>query len=171
MKKLLLTIALVSLVGFASAQDYTKQEVRQTLRKERLAANGAAIAAAIKAQNFTFGASYMTPLYNSPQVALNSFTNIVAIYPGYLEVNLPYQTVAPYDSEIGNQITINTNAIKNYQVQTSPKGNLTITFNTTWDGVNYSFHMRYMPSNGNANLTVIPNWGDPITYSGTIQAN
>lgn len=171
MKKLLLTLALVSLVGVASAQDYSKKETREKLRNERTATANATVAAAVKAQNFTFGASFMMPLFSGTQQQLNSFTDIVAVYPKYLEVNLPYQTSASYDTTMGDKIVINNVDIQGYAVETASNGMMNISFNTSADGINYKFHIRYNPSNGSATLTVFPNMGDQITYTGSIHAN
>lgn len=169
MKKLFLTLALTSLVVAASAQDYSKKEVRDQLRTERQQATAQQNSAAIKAQNYTFAATYMTPQF-SPQIPLNPVTSFVAVYPNYLEVNLPYKQVAMADSNVPDQITINTNRYLTYENQET-NGVWTVVFQAEWGGVKYVFHIRYNANSGAAIMTIVPNMGDSVSYTGTIQAN
>lgn len=170
MKKLFLSILMVSLVATVAAQDYTKKEVRDQKRTERQQMMQQQLNNALKTHNFTFAASYMLPEFNSPQVPLNQWNNYVALYPNYLEVNLPYESVAPDITTIPKRISINTTQTTFWE-DMNTNGVWTIVFQTEWGNVKYVFHLRYDGNTGMATLTLVPNLGNTVTYTGTIQLN
>ena len=171
MKKLFILSALmVSLVATATAQDFTKQEVRDAKRTERQEAMIQQLTTALKTHNFTFSASQMTPEFMGPQQALNQWNNYVSVYPGYLEVNLPYTSVAQNVTMIPNRVAINTTQFSFWEDMNNGS-QWTLVFQTNWDGVRYIFHLNYDLDNGMARLTLVPNLGNTIVFTGTIQAN
>lgn len=170
MKKLFLSILLVSLVATVSAQDYTKKEVRDQKRTERQQMMQQQLSAALKAHNFTFAASYMLPEFNSPQVPLNQWNNYVALYPNFLEISLPYQSVAEDLTTVPKRIDISTTRYT-YWEDMNNNGVWTYVFQTEWGNVKYVFHLQYNSNNGMATLTLVPNMGNTVTYTGTIQLN
>lgn len=170
MKRLFLSLLMVSLVATAAAQDYTKKEVREAKRTERQQAMVQQLTNALKTHNFTFSASYMTPEFDGPQQALNQWNNYVAVYPGYLEITLPYTSVAENVTMVPKRIEINTNRFTFWE-DMNTGSQWTLVFQTEWGNVKYVFHLNYDIDNGMATLTLVPNIGNTVTYSGTIQAN
>lgn len=170
MKRLFLSLLMVSLVATAAAQDYTKKEVRDAKRTERQQAMVQQLTNALKTHNFTFSASYMTPEFDGPQQALNQWNNYVAVYPGYLEITLPYTSVAENVTTIPKRIEINTNRFTFWEDMNSGS-QWTLVFQTEWGDVKYVFHLNYDINNGMATLTLVPNMGNTVVYTGTIQSN
>lgn len=170
MKKLFLSVMMAALVAGAAAQDYSKQAVRDAKRTERQAATISKLNSALSSHNFTFSASYLTPAYAGPQQALNQWNNYISVYPGYLEVNLPYLTVAENVTMIPNRINFTTNRFT-FAEDMNNGAQWTLIFQTDWDGVKYIFHLNYNVDNGMATLTLVPNLGNTVSYTGTIQAN
>lgn len=170
MKRLFLSLLMVSLVAAAAAQDYSKKEVRDAKRTERQQAMTQQLTNALKTHNFTFSASYMTPEFDGPQQALNQWNNYVAVYPGYLEITLPYTSVAENVTMIPKRIEIDTNRFTFWE-DMNTGSQWTLVFQTEWGNVKYVFHLNYDIDNGMATLTLVPNMGNTVVYSGTIQAN
>ena len=170
MKKLFLSLALASLVFAASAQDYSQKAVRDANRAERQQAMVQQLTNALKTHNFTFSASQVTPEFQGPQQSLNQWNNYVSVYPGYMEVQLPYITVDQNVSTIPQQISINTSSFTFWEDMNNGS-QWTLVFQTESDGVKYVFHLNYNIDNGLATLTLVPNMGNTISYTGTIQAN
>lgn len=170
MKKLFLSILMVSLVSTAFAQDYTKKEVRDAKRTQRQQAMTQQLTNALKTHNFTFSASYMVPEFDGPQQALNQWNNYVAVYPGYMEVTLPYVSVAQNVTTIPKRIEINTNRVTFWE-DMNTGSQWTLVFQTEWGDVKYVFHLNYNMDNGMATLTMVPNMGNTVRYTGTIQSN
>ncbi len=170
MKKLFLSLMMVGLVAGAAAQDYSKQVVRDAKRTERKEAMISQMTNALQSHNFTFSASYLTPEFDGPQQALNQWNNYVTVYPGYLEVNLPYVSVAENVTMIPKRIDFTTNRFTFWEDMNSG-AQWTLVFQTEWDGVKYVFHLNYNIDNGLATLTLVPNMGNTASYTGTIQAN
>lgn len=170
MKKLFLSLLAVSLAATAMAQDYTKKEVRDEKRTARQQAMVQQLTGALKTHNFTFAASQMTPEFMGPQQALNQWNNYVSVYPGYLEVNLPYVSVAQNVTTIPNRVEINTTQFSFWEDMNSGS-QWTLIFQTDWGGVKYVFHLNYDMDNGMATLTLVPNFGNTVVYTGAIQAN
>lgn len=169
MKKLFFSILMVSLVMAASAQDYTQKSVRDAKRTERQQAMVQQLTNALKSHNFTFSASQVTPEFDGPQ-QLNQWNNYVSVYPGYMEVQLPYVSVDQNVSTIPQKISINT-AEFTFWEDMNNGSQWTLVFQTESDGVKYVFHLNYNIDNGLAKLTLVPNMGNTISYTGTIQAN
>lgn len=161
---------MVSLVATAMAQDYSKKEVRDAKRTERQQAMTQQLTNALKTHNFTFSASYMTPEFNSPQVALNQWNNYVMVYPGFLEVSLPYESVMENVTTIPKRIAINTTRFTFWEDMNNGS-NWTLVFQTEWGNVKYVFHLNYDINNGSATLTLVPNMGNTVVYTGSIQSN
>lgn len=171
MKKLFFfSVLMVSLVASAMAQDYTKQEVRDAKRTARQQAMIQQLTTALKTHDFTFSASQTTPEFMGPQQALNQWNNYVSVYPGYLEVNLPYASVAQDVTMIPARIAINTSQFTFWEDMNNGS-QWTLVFQTEWSGVKYVFHLNYNMDNGFATLTLVPNMGNTVVYTGTIQAN
>lgn len=170
MKKLFLSILMVSMVTTAMAQDYAQKEVREARRTERRQAMVQQLTNALKTHNFTFSASQMTPEFMGPQQALNQWDNYVAVYPGYLEVNLPYVSVAQNVTTVPKRIDINTVRF-NFWEDMNSGSQWTLVFQTEWGDVKYVFHLNYDIDNGLATLTLVPNMGNTVVYTGTIQSN
>lgn len=170
MKRLFLSLLMVSLVATAAAQDYTKKEVRDAKRTERQQAMTQQLTNALKTHNFTFSASYMTPEFDGPQQMLNQWNNYVAVYPGYLEITLPYTSVAENVTTIPKRIEINTNRFTFWEDMNNGS-QWTLVFQTEWGDVKYVFHLNYDINNGLATLTLVPNMGNTVMYTGTIQSN
>lgn len=169
MKKLFLSLLMVSLVMAASAQDYTQKSVRDAKRTERQQAMVQQLTNALKSHNFTFSASQVTSEFDGPQ-QLNQWNNYVSVYPGYMEVQLPYVSVDQNVSTIPQKISINT-AEFTFWEDMNNGSQWTLVFQTESDGVKYVFHLNYNIDNGLAKLTLVPNMGNTISYTGTIQAN
>lgn len=170
MKKLFLTVLMVSLAATALAQDFTKKEVRDARRTERQQAMVQQLTTALKSHNFTFSASQTTPEFMGPQQALNQWNNYVSVYPGFLEVNLPYISVDQSVTLIPKRVVINTTQFSFWEDMNSGS-QWTLVFQTDWGGVKYMFHLNYDIDNGMARLTLVPNIGNTIVYTGSIQAN
>lgn len=170
MKKLFLSVLMVSLVATAMAQDYSKKEVRDAKRTERQQAMVQQLTNALKTHNFTFAASQATPEFMGPQQALNQWNNYVSVYPGYLEVNLPYTSVSQNVTMIPRRVAINTTQF-NFWEDMNNGSQWTLVFQTDWSGVKYVFHLNYDIDNGMATLTLVPNQGNTVVYTGSIQAN
>ena len=171
MKKLFLSLLVASLaVKTALAQDFTKQEVRDARRSARQQTMVQQLTTALKTHNFTFAASQATPEFMGPQQALNQWNNYVSVYPGYLEVNLPYTTVAQNVTMIPERVAINTTQFTFWEDMNNGS-QWTLVFQTEWSGVKYVFHLNYDMDNGRAVLTLVPNQGNTVVYSGSIQAN
>lgn len=170
MKKLLFSIVMVSLAVTAMAQDYTQKEVREARHAERREAMVQQLTNALKTHNFTFSASQMTPEFMGPEQALNQWDNYVAVYPGFLEVNLPYVSVAQNVTTVPKRIDINTVRF-NFWEDMNTGSQWTLVFQTEWGDVKYVFHLNYDIDNGLATLTLVPNMGNTVVYTGTIQSN
>ncbi|MDE6499745.1 MAG: DUF4251 domain-containing protein [Rikenella sp.] len=170
MKKLFLSVLMVSLVATAMAQDYSKKEVRDAKQTERQQAMVQQLTNALKTHNFTFAASQATPEFMGPQQALNQWNNYVSVYPGYLEVNLPYTSVSQNVTMIPRRVAINTTQF-NFWEDMNNGSQWTLVFQTDWSGVKYVFHLNYDIDNGMATLTLVPNQGNTVVYTGSIQAN
>lgn len=170
MKKLFLSLLMVSLAVTAMAQDYTRKEVREARRTERQQAMVQQLTNALKSHNFTFSASQMTPEFAGPQQALNQWNNYVSVYPGFLEVNLPYVSVAENVTTVPKRIEINTVRF-NFWEDMNSGSQWTMVFQTEWGNIKYVFHLNYDMDNGMATLTLVPNMGNTVVYTGTIQTN
>ena len=170
MKKLFLSLLMVSLVMAASAQDYTQKSVRDAKRTERQQAMVQQLTNALKSHNFTFSASQVTPEFDGPQ-QLNQWNNYVSVYPGYMEVQLPYVSVDQNVSTIPQKISINT-AEFTFWEDMNNGSQWTVVFQTeTGANVKYVFHLNYDTNSGLATLTLVPNSGNTLTYTGSLQAN
>lgn len=169
MKKFLLSILTLSMVVTVSAQDYTQKAVRDAKRTERQEAMVQQLTNALKTHNFTFSASYLIPEFMGPEQMLNQWNNYVSVYPGYMEVMLPYISVAQNTTMIPKRIAINTSMFTFWKDMVS--GSMwTLVFQTEWQGVKYVFHLNYNMDNGTAILTLVPNMGNTVTYRGSIQS-
>lgn len=170
MKKFLLSILALSMVVTLSAQDYTKKAVRDAKRTQRQEAMIQQLTTSLKSHNFTFSASYLLPEFDgSPQV-LNPWNNYVSVYPGYLEIILPYTSTLQSTTMIPKRIAINTSMFTFWKDMNSGS-QWTIVFQTEWEGVKYVLHLNYNMDNGSAKLTLVPNTGNTAIYTGTIQSN
>ncbi len=161
---------MVPLAVTAMAQDYTQKEVRDAQRAQRREAMVQQLTNALKTHNFTFSASQMTPEFMGPEQALNQWNNYVSVYPGFLEVNLPYVSAAQNVTMIPQRIDINTVQFSFWEDMNSGS-QWTLVFQTEWGNVKYVFHLNYDIDNGFATLTLVPNMGNTVVYSGTIRSN
>ena len=168
MKKLFLSLLMVSLVMAASAQDYTQKSVRDAKRTERQQAMVQQLTNALKSHNFTFSASQVTPEFDGPQ-QLNQWNNYVEVYPESIQVSLPYITgsvdLAPLRIEF-------TTTQFTFWEDMNNGSQWTVVFQTeTGANVKYVFHLNYDTNSGLATLTLVPNSGNTLTYTGSLQAN
>lgn len=171
MKKILLSILTLSMVITVSAQDYSQKSVRDAKRTQRQEAIVEQLTAALKSRSFTFSASYLMPEFEGPGQMLNQWDNYVSVYPGYMEVTLPYASASPNTSVMmPKRIAINTSAFTFWE-DMNTGSQWTLVFQTEWDNVKYVFHLSYDSTNGSAKLTLVPNMGNTVIYTGTIQAH
>lgn len=177
MKKLILSILLVAVTGFAMAQNYADESFRQMKRQERQAAMEAKLQQAITSQNFSFTANTMQANIGV-DMPVPYQHNYVDVYPSFIETNVPYLTAfavvqtpnlfkftansytyTAYDA--GNKwiVVIKVdNAINAQDTQILQSGN-------------YNMHFSIYKSTGITTLTITPSMSDAMTYQGFINAN
>lgn len=168
MKKLALFLLLAGLTGVVSAQDYTQKEVRDQARNTRQQQQTQQFATAVQARNFTFAVSNMETEFQGDSPLLDSWNNYVAIYPGYLEVNLPYESANQDLTRIPGRLHFETSEYTNWE-DLNQNGVWTVVFQAKWDVVTYTFRMKCSTKDGSGTLTLIPNDGNQVTYFGVIQ--
>lgn len=177
MKKMILTIALLSIVGMVSAQNSVKQEDRQQVRQERQQAYVASLDLATTNRNITFTALYMQPTFTE-QVQVGPINNFLSIYPSYLDCALPYTALfagLPIPPELDFMAPVyKYAAVKNantWNVQISVENVTGPESIQDYPFADYTMHLNFSAQNGNATLTIIPENSTPITYVGSVRAN
>lgn len=177
MKKMILTIALLSIVGMVSAQNSLKKEQREQTRQERQQAYTAKLDQATLNRNITFTALYMQPTFTQ-QMQVGPINNFVSIYPEYLDCALPYTALyaglpippeldfmAPVYKYIATKVYNTWNVNVMVENVTGPESIQDYPF------ADYTMHLSFSDMNGNATLTIIPENSTPITYVGSVRAN
>lgn len=177
MKKLLLSIALLSIVGMVSAQNAIKKEDRQQARQARQEVYTAKLDQATTGANITFTALYMQPTFTQ-QIQVGPINNFLTIYPSYLDCALPYTALfaglpippeldfmAPIYKYNATKIGNTWNVQINVENVTGPESIQDYPF------ADYTMHLNFSALNGNATLTIIPENSTPITYVGSVRAN
>lgn len=177
MKKLFLSLVLLSVAGLASAQNYTEKQVREQVRTDRHQIYMAKLDTAVVHRNITFTALYMEPTFSGQQ-AVGPLNNFLTVYPSYLDVALPYQAmftglpvpdaldfIAPdysYTAQLVNGTWNITIRVQNVAGPDTPVEN---------PYTNYTMHLNFSVSNGSATLVVVPDYTTPITYIGNVRIN
>lgn len=169
MKKLFLSVLMLSLATVAMAQNNTSKEARAAQRAARQEQMTQQLTSALQNHNFTFSASQVsTPIGGMPQT-LNQWNNYVEVYPESIQVSLPYITgsvdLAPLRIEF-------TTTQFTFWEDMNNGSQWTVVFQTeTGANVKYVFHLNYDTNSGLATLTLVPNSGNTLTYTGSLQAN
>lgn len=177
MKKMILTIALLSIVGMVSAQNSIKKEDREEARQERQEVYTTKLDQATINRNITFTALYMQPTFTA-QMQVGPINNFLSIYPDYLDCALPYAALfaglpvppeldfmAPVYKYASAKISNTWNVSISVENVTGPESLQDYPF------ADYTMHLNFSALNGNATLTIIPENSSPITYVGSVRAN
>lgn len=170
MKKMLLSVLVLSMATtMAMAQTTSSKEARAAQRAARQEQMTQQLTSALQNHNFTFSASQVsTPIGGMPQT-LNQWNNYVEVYPESIQVSLPYITgsvdLAPLRIEF-------TTTQFTFWEDMNNGSQWTVVFQTeTGANVKYVFHLNYDTNSGLATLTLVPNSGNTLTYTGSLQAN
>lgn len=177
MKKLILSILLCTMVGVATAQNYSDKSFREQKRSERRAAQTAQLAQAIKTQSFTFTATTMQANFGGEmQVPLRH--NYLTVYPDVFEINLPYLTqFAVVNTPLlfdytSNNYTINTyEGENNWIVIIKVDSPLNAGQTPMVPNMSYTMHFSIYKGTGLTTLTITPSMSDAMTYEGFVNAN
>lgn len=177
MKKLIVSLLLVAVTGFAMAQNYTDESFRQIKRQERQAAMEAQLKQAITAENFNFTANTMQANIGVG-MPVPYLHNYVDVYPSFIETNLPYLTafaVVPtpslfkftatsytytaYDDGAKWIVVIKIDNVINAQDASIMQSG------------NYTLHFSIFKTTGITTLTITPSMSDAMIYQGFVSAN
>lgn len=176
MKKLLLTLALVALptMLFAQTTESQKQE-REARRVARQQQYEAQLTKAIENKNFTFVAQSLQPATGTTQF-VDPTLNYVSVYPNYMDVVLPSNGNSWFSNQAFNLDLYVTSYTYNYTISNgyiyllvgfeNAMGNQPNNFNRNFT---YTFHFSINLISGSTNLTIVPNFSAPITYTGNVQ--
>ncbi len=184
MKRTLLLAAgllLVTITGLF-AQKMTKAE-RQAHHAQKQAQYTASLKEALVEQHFHFVAQQVQSDYGIPAPIMGA-DNYINVYPDALDVRLPFST-NNFD-RIGNQQIYFTTGSYGYSAKMDPDGKMVTVVITAQNVVDelstenqelvgsegnfdYTIHMQISLGSGHASVTVIPTFGNRMTYSGSIQ--
>lgn len=177
MKKLFLTLAIISLVSVATAQDYSKKEYRDQVRANRATQVTAEMNQAVTNRNFTFTAHYMSSNFG-PQMPVSTTANYLSIFPNYMDVNLPYLVFSPviptpraFDFNTSNY-TFASNLVNGmWYVTIKVENVMNVQANPNLPEADYNIHISFSSTTGVATMTIVPDFSPMITYYGIVRLN
>lgn len=169
MKKLFLSVLMLSMAVTAMAQTTPSKEARAAQRAARQEQMTQQLTAALQNHNFTFAASQVSSPVGGMSQVLNQWNNYVEVYPESIQVSLPYITgsidLAPLRIEF-------TTTQFTFWEDMNNGSQWTVVFQAqAGDNTKYVFHLNYDVNSGLATLTLVPNMGSTLTYTGSLQAN
>lgn len=177
MKKLILSMMLLAIVGVATAQNYSEKSYREAKRAERNAAYAQKLKAAVVGQSFTINVDYMqADMYGS--VPIFAPDNYMTIYPSFLEIDLPYRS---YFSVVETPKILNITSDQYTYVAKETNNAFIVTFTITnvingasmsaFQSTSYAVHINISKTSGSATITITPNMSSAVTYTGTLMIN
>lgn len=177
MKKLILSMMLLAVVGVTTAQNYSNKSFRDAKRAERTAAYEQKLRAALVSQNFSINVDQFQADVYGPN-PISAPNNYLDVYPDYLAMNLPYRS---YLAVIQTPQMLDITAPGyDYTLKELPNAYIVMikltnvingASNNPMESTEYSIHITISKTSGSATITITPNMSNANTYQGTVMIN